>query len=218
MSVFKVKRTADAVKESTGGGKFISDSGIYDVTIKIASIKANQHDARAIDFNVEYEGNTTTLYGLKLDNNDGSENYQAKIFNKLCIIADLDEVQDPEAETHKLGKDGKEVDLMVLPDFTDLECKVRVQAEYSKWNREVKKKLVIRNFYRADGASADEIVSETEIGKHLARDLEIASQDRLVDVTDDEVAAFKNKGKSDTPAKSAPKETSTAPAKNLFAR
>lgn len=223
MSVFKIKRTVEAVKEGSGGGKYISDSGIYDITIKFASMQVNAHNARDINFNVEYEGNRTTLYGLKLDNNDGSQNYQAEIFNKLCIVADLEEVADPVTESHKVGKEGREQDFAVLPDFSDFDCKIRVQAEYSSWEGKIRKRLVIKNFYREDGATAQEILSETEVGKQIAADAEYATKpaykDGLtaedVDAWKAEQKAAKDGGKADAAA--APTPTPTAPAANLFA-
>lgn len=220
MSIFKIKRTAEAVKENTGGGKYINKSGIYDVIIKIASIKANTHNAREVDFNLEYEGNTTTIYGLKLDNNDGSENYQAEIFNKLCIIADLEDVADPEMETHKFGD--KEIDLAVLPDFTDLPVKVRVQEEFGKYQDRVTRRLAIKNFFREDGATAAEILADVpkeEIGKQLEKDIAYAEKPAYKNgVTPEEVEAFLAE-KSGKKADNSPELAKTAPVKqNLFAR
>jgi len=186
MSFFKPNKTKEAVQESSGNGsKYISKSGIYPGTIKIASVDVNDSGARAINFNFEGEdGSESTFYGLKLDNNDGSENFAAKIFNRLTVIADIEDVQDPEEEDHRIGKDNKEVTLAVLPDFTDFECIIRVQEEYSrigaKWIKNddgfnIRKSMVIRDFYRADGAHAEEIVDESEIGVKIQKDNDYAS-------------------------------------------
>lgn len=74
-SFIKVNRDESIVKENTGGGSYLSKSGIYPITLKFASVSVNEHNARSIDFNVIFNNNESTLYGLKLDNNDGSENY-----------------------------------------------------------------------------------------------------------------------------------------------
>lgn len=228
MSIFKIKRTAEAVKENTGGSfSRIKASGIYDVTIKIASMKVNSFNAREIDFNLEYDGNTTTLYGLKLDNNDGTEHYQAEVFNKLCIIADLEEVAAPEMETHKFGDISK--DLAVLPDFTDLVVKVRVQQEYSKYKDEIKSRLLIKNFYRADGATAAEILEDVapdKIGGQLEKDIAYSVKPSYKDgLTEEDAVKWEAEqvaqnaaARAGKAAGGAPKMESTAPASNLFAR
>lgn len=223
MSFFKTDVSASAIKEEDGG-KYMSRSGIYDITIKIASAEKNEQGANSINFNVDYSGTPTTLYGLKLDNNNGTANYQRVIFNKLCVIAGLEAIGDPEPQTHKLGKDKTEVELMVLSEFEDIECKVRVQEEYSKYNGEIRSRLVIKNFYRTDGATAEEISKEAHgdtvtVGAKLEKDQEYATNVTYKDgLTAEDVTAWRDankatsSGKGSTPAP----VTSDKPAGNLF--
>lgn len=219
---FKTDVSASAIKEEEGG-KYMSRSGIYDITIKIASVETNEKGANAINFNVDYSGTPTTLYGLKLDNNDGTANYQRAIFNKLCVIAGLESIDDPEPQTHKLGKENKEVELMVLSEFEDIECKIRVQEEYSRFNGEIRNRMVIKNFYRTDGATAEEISKEAQdepvtIGAKLAKDFDYAENVTYKDgLTADDITtwraalkAAKQGGKTPAPA------ASSKPAGNLF--
>lgn len=216
MAFFQTSKTADAVKD--GGGEYISKSGMYPVTLKIVSVQTNDHNARSLNFNVDYKGSSTTLYGLKLDNNNGTPNYQAAIFNKLCVIADLDVVADPEIETHNLGKDKTPTDLSVLTDFTDLDVIIRVQEVYSIYKNELQSRLEIKGFYRADGASASEIVNGSEIGVQFEKDKAYASnvtyKDGLTAEKVAEMKAAKDGGKSQA-AKPADKPAPVA--KNLFA-
>lgn len=219
MSFFKTDISAAAIEEKDGG-KYMSRSGIYDIMIKIASVEKNEKGANAINFNVDYSGTPTTLYGLKLDNNDGTANYQRAIFNKLCVIAGLENINDPEAQTHKLGKDNKEVDLMVLTEFDDIECKVRIQEEYSKYNDEIKSRLTIRNFYRTDGATAEEISKEAHgetvtVGAKLTQDMEYAENVTYKDgLTAEDVTAWRAANKAARGSTPAP-STSNKPG-NLF--
>ena len=199
MAFFKVSTDAKSVEESSGSS-YISKSGIYNVTLKIVSVDLNKHDAKSINFNVtEENGSNTTFYGLTLDNNDGSRNFQADIFNKLCIIAGLPQgPQDPESQTHKLGKEGKPTELAVLEDFTDLECKIRVQEEYSKYQGKIRKSMKIKNFYSVDGASASEILSADQgndvvVGTDLAKDEVYAANVTYKDNLDSEaISAWKD--------------------------
>lgn len=199
-SFIKVNRSEDIIKESRGGGSYLSKSGIYPVTIRFASVSVNDHNARSIDFNVDYNGNPTTLYGLKLDNNDGSEHYQYPIFNNLCIVAGLDDVNEPEEQEHTVGKDNETKSFMVLDDLTGLECLVRVQQEYSKYNNEIKSRLIIRGFYRADQANAFEITKGENFGTQYNKDLAYADKITYKDgLTAEDVAAWeeaKKAGKS----------------------
>lgn len=192
MSFIKINRDEAVVKESKGGGSYLSKSGIYPVTIKFASVSINDHNARSIDFNVDYNGNSSTLYGLKLDNNDGSENYMYPIFNNLAIIAGLDDISEPEEQEHAVGKDNEVKSFMVLDDFTGLEVLVRVQQEYSKYNNEIKSRLTIKGFYRAeDKANAFEIIKGEGFGTQYGKDLAYAEKITYKDgLTAEEVAAW----------------------------
>ena len=211
MAFFTAKVDQQSIKD---GGNYISASGIYDVTIKTVSVKVNDKGARSLDFNVDYMGSSAVFWGLKLDNNDGSANFEANIFNKLVIIAGLDAVSDPEIQEHKLGKDQVPTDLSVLTDFTDLPVKMRIQLEYSKYNGQIKERRLIKAFYREDGAAASEIVNGTQPGVQLAKDEAYADNITYKDgLLPEDVTAWKAAKKSGGTAP-APQ----APAANTFAQ
>ena len=223
MSFFKVNTSADAVKDSgSGSNSFIAKSGIYDVTIKTVSVITNAHNARSLNFNVEYNGNEQVFYGLTLDNNDGTQNYKAALFNKLCIIAGVEAVNEPETETHLLGKDKTPTDLAVLTEFSDLPIKIKVQNFYKLYQGQVQERREITGFYRAeDGASAAEIINGAE-PKQCAKDAEtvkdVLSTKAGESVTEEQVAEFiasKSSGKSGAPVT---KPAAKAPTANPFAR
>ena len=218
MAFIKINRDEAVVKENKGGGSYLSKSGIYPVTIKFASVSVNEHNARNIDFNLDYNGNSSTLYGLKLDNNDGSENYMYPIFNNLAIIAGLDDINEPEEQDHAVGKDNEVKSFMVLDDFTGLEVFVRVQQEYSKYNNEIKSRLTIKGFYRADDkANAFEIIKGEGFGTQHGKDLAYAEKITYKDgLTAEEVSTWEaqKSGKS-----GAVKPASQTPVKsNAFRR
>ncbi len=190
MSFYKSDKSADAVKEDVGGGKYISKSGIYDIEIIAPFVVAGSGEVTGVDFFIEYNGQKQPLYGnLKLTNKDGTENFGAKIFNKLMIIADLDEVNEPIEAELPMGKKGAAKDAAVLEDLCDLTVKARVQMEYSIYNGDIKEKTVIKAFYREDGASAEEIVNEEEIGTQLEKDGPYAENVTYKDGLDAEIIA-----------------------------
>jgi len=219
---FIVNRTAEALKEAGSSGSYILNSGIYPVTVNFISVITNEHNARSLNFNVLYEGTENTLYGLTLDNNDGTPSYQQAIFNKLAIIAGLEVVNGPVPETHNLGKDKTPTDLLVLSDFSGLDIMVKVQSEYSLYKGELKTNRRIKGFYDVRGATAGEIENSTPIGVQLEKDRayenDITYKDNL---TAEKVAPMlKAQEEARKAGKDAPKGVApqvVVPAKNLFA-
>jgi hypothetical protein len=189
MAFFKVSTTEEAIRESGTGLNFINKSGIYDVVIKTVSVVHNDKGARSLNFNVEYNGNDQVFYGLTLDNNDGTPNYKANIFNKLCLVLGIPVVDDAEPEVHMLGKDKVATELEVLTQFSGLPVKVKIQCVYSEYQGVLRESKEIRGFYRAeDGASGEEVFRGTE-PKQYEKDLG-TTKDILKDVTEEQVAAF----------------------------
>jgi len=233
MSFMKTKIDKNTVKESTGGGNYISGSGIYDVLIERASVAKTKNGAVTVDISlINDAGNSTMFYnnivetsaGKDVDKN-GKPLPGVALINKIAIINNLDGIDDPEEQTVKVGKDNKEVTLDVLTDLDDLPLRVQVQEEYSRYNDKISRKLVIKSVFRTeDGASAEEIVADAEgetvdFGKQLA-----IIADRYADkitykdeLTAEEVAAWKeaqNSGNSTT-AKT-PKAKTNKAAGSLF--
>ena len=174
MALFK-RNTEEAAKQE--GGNYITESGIYLVDMKHMLADIGESGSISLNVNYELNGQDQVLYGgLRLTNNDGTENFQANTFNKLLVIADLEEAADPIEGSLPIGKNGTDKDVMVVDDFTDFgEVYMRVQMEYSKYNGNFKERKVIKAFYRADGASADEIVNESEVGVKMEKDQAFAS-------------------------------------------
>lgn len=176
MALFQTKRSAEEVKETSGNSKYISKPGIYDVNVLAAFVsQSTGSNSIVVDFFLDNDGQEQVLYGnLRLTNKDGSENkIGARTFNKLLVILDQDEAEDPEEAVLPIGKNGEEKTVDIIPNLTEFPVKMWVAIEYSKYNGNIQEKKVIRNFYRAeDGASAEEIVNEAEPGAQYAKDLE----------------------------------------------
>lgn len=221
MQFLKISTSADALP-SSGGSKFISKSGVYDVIIKFASIDVSTNGAQSINFNIEYNGNTQTIYGPYVTSTKGeSLKIGTQLVNSLGIIAGLgeDDALTIEQEEHKVGKDSTLKEFNVIPQFSDLEVKMRIQEEYSinpKTN-EIRKSLVPRAFYRADGASVREIINNTEVGVQLEKDqASYASAVTYNDGLTAEKIAEWEASKSDSSAKPTAPAASIKPAGSLF--
>lgn len=215
--LFNVNRTSEAVKDKSSGSNFMNKSGIYTATIKFASIDVSKNGAKSVNFNFDVNGNSQTIYGPYITDKQGNplDIGLGLVRDKLGVIAGVDGSLNIEDETHNVGKDNKPQEFAVITDFTDLPVKLRLQMEYSIYNGGINERRVIKNFFREDGASAEEIIAiengeEAEIGKRLAYETEkLANNVTYKDgLTEEDVAKFladkaANKA-SNTPAKSAP--------------
>jgi hypothetical protein len=196
-----------------GGGGFISESGIYPLTIKDAVVRTTKNGATELIFNFkDTNDNDLTIYGLVISKVDGTPTFGMDILKSLAVIADLDSIADPVERPVKLGGQDKEEDMLVLEDLDGVEVLVRLQNEYSKYQGKVNRKFIIKKFYRVeDHKTATEIAADKEATQYET-DLKYADKDRLKDVTEEEVEAFKQ-GK-----KTASKETTKKPAVNPFVK
>lgn len=223
--LFQISTKAEDVATSSGSS-YISESGIYDVIIKFASVDVSKNGATQVNFNIEYKGNAQTIWGPYVSNSNGEANKIGRtLINNLGIIAGLTEADglDIEEETFNVGKDNTPKTFNVITAFTDLPVKMRVQKEYSKYNGEISRKLNISSFYRdSDNASAPEIVNDAKAGSHYATDLEkYSSNIKYTDCTQEEAeeweakkAAERSASKGDSKA-AAPK-TVAKPTGSLF--
>ena len=219
---FKINKSAAAVKESSGGS-YISSSGIYDITIDFASLDVTKNGAESVNFNIEYNGNKQTIYGPYVQAGNGDPlDIGLALINKIFVIADAPEGEpNIEEEEHNVGKDNKPQDFAVFTDLSGIECKIRLQEEYSRYDGKITKRLAIKNFYTSDGASAEEYISGENIGKKLSQDMKYADNVTYRDSskgandapTPEEVQAWKDEKAGKKPADSSAKAETKPAAK-----
>ena len=222
MNILKIDKSKEAVADFSGS-KYLNKSGIYDVVINFASIDTSKSGASSVNFNVTYNGESNTIYGPYITDKEGNplKVGLSLVRDKLGIIAGVEDELTIENEEHVVGKDKKPQEFAVITEFSNLPVKIRLQEEYSKYNGEIKQSMTIKNFFREDGASAEEILNGTEIGKRLAYEQETLSNKVTYAPsakgandapTPEEVAAWKESKKSakatQTPA---PKVAAAAP-------
>ena len=176
--ILKVTKDKAALADS-GGGNFLSRSGVYDVTTKFVSLEQSEKGAISFNLNVDYNGNSQTIYGNTIQNTDGKVNeIGMKLLNKLFVIAGLEDgaAIETDTETHNVGKDNKPQEFTVIPSLSDLAVKIQVKEVFSKYNGEIKRSLEIYNFFDENGASASELAAqeagqEVTLGDQLAKTL-----------------------------------------------
>ena len=221
--ITKINTSSEAIADSSGAS-YIGSSGIYDITINFASVDVADSGAERVNFNVTYNGNIQTIYGPWVQGKNGQPIESGlKLIQKISAIAGLSTGDELtlDTETHNVGKDNKPRDFTVITDFTDLECKMRVQESYSKYNGEIRKAMIPRSFFAANGASAEELIKQAngedvEIGKRLAYETEKLASNVTYedDLTPADIEAWYEAKKSgnSSAAKPAPK-ASVKPAK-----
>lgn len=216
-----LKVSQDVVQKTGTGGAYITESGLYDVTIGAITLDINDHGARQIGAYVTLDGETyQMLYGaLPLDLFDGSQEIEGNVntLMRLATIAGLEDISDPIEMDLPIGKGGAEKTMMVLDDFTDLECKLWVKFEFSKGKKNgvIYENRIIKDAFRADGASADEIVNETEVGTKMAKREKYFTETKYKDVTEDEIAKWIEDGRPKT-ASAGPAATKAPAVKRKF--
>lgn len=218
----KVTTNADALA-AFSGSSYIANSGVYDVTIKFASLDVTEKGAESVNFNVDYNGNDQAIYGPFITSKAGDTiEVGAKLINSLAVIAGMtdDDEYVLEEEEHIVGKDKKAQVFNVITNFTDLSVKIQLQEEYSvnpKTN-EIRKQLRPKNFFREDGASAAEVVSGKDIGKQLAI-IEEKYANRITyndGLTPEAVAAWKESKKTNAPTTPRAKAKPAAKQNSIF--
>lgn len=221
MKLFSVSTAADALQSS--GASYISKSGIYDVTIKFASVDVSKNGAQSVNFNIEYNGNDQTTYGPYINNVKGEPlKIGMQLINGLAVISGLGEGEDLtiEQDTFTVGKDKTAKEFNIIPQFTDLPIKIRLQEEYSinANTNEIRKSMVIKAFYRAsDSASATEIVNNSEAGVQIEKDKAYADNiTYLNDLTAEAVEAWKQAKASGSAAPAAKPAASIKPVGSVF--
>ena len=202
--------TADAALSQFPESSYISTSGVYDITIKFASLDVSTGGAESVNFNVDYKGSPCTLYGPYVQDKAGNVlDIGAKIINGLAVIAGMSDGEDYvlDKEEHIVGKDNTPKTFNVITNFTDLPCKVHVQEEWSinPTTKQPRKSLTIKSFFSEDGATAGELKSGKDKGKQLGIVLEkyasnITYRDDLTKEVVDAFKASQKAGKGSTPA------------------
>lgn len=180
--------------KDASGASFIYGEGVYDVTMNFVSVSDTKNGAKQVTFNFKYNGSDQTIYGPIIINKDGTPNtIGMSLINKFGVIAGVEGGQDLtiEKETHKVGKEQKEQEFDVITDFSGLECKIRTQREYSKYNGVISSRVRIQNVFSASGSSAAELVNDKDHGKQMALEIEKYSDKPSYDgVTPEEAQAW----------------------------
>ena len=218
LKVSKAQEALSSFPESS----YISKSGVYDVTIKFASLDVSKGGAESVNFNLDYKGNDQTIYGPYITSKSGDViEVGARIINNLAVIAGMEEGDTYELveEDHIVGKDKKAQTFNVITNFSDLPVKIQLQEVYgiNPNTKQIRKSMVVKNFFSADGASAAELVAGKDQGKQLkVIEEKYASNVTYEDgLTAEDVAAWKA-SKADNKPTPAPKAAVKPTGSGLF--
>lgn len=152
-------------QEFTGNGTTISSSGLYEITINNAIVKYNNNNARTIWLQYTLKDSTTSggMLFIRLDNNDGSRNFQASSFEKLLICCGITQIGNLVQKdiTTKKGTNKESC----IQELTNKKVIVWVRASYKLYNNEIQEALNIIDVFRVnDKGSFKEILENTQKG------------------------------------------------------
>lgn len=192
------KKSTNKEDVKAQASNYINASGIYPLAIIAGFVSTSASGSSAVDFYVDNEGQKQVLYGnMRVynkpdkDGNEVENKIGMKLLNHLMVIADVD-LDDPVDGELPIGKEGADKTVAILEELSDIDILMRIQMEYSKHNGNIQEKKVIREFYRAtDGATAEEIVNDTEAGVGLEKDQKY--KDNITykdDLTAEDIAAW----------------------------
>lgn len=222
MSFLKVKK--EVIEKTGNGGAYITQSGLYDVTIGALTLDINEHGARTIGAYITLDGeNYQMLYGaLPLDLFDGSQEIEGNVntLMRLATIAGFESIEDPVEMALPIGKEGADKDILVFDQFSDLPCKLWVKVEYSKGKKNgvIYENRIIKDAFREDGASADEIANESEIGVKMTKREKYFTETKYKDTDEAEVAAWIEAGRPKTASTGTAAKTTVAPKRKFGAK
>lgn len=225
-----IERTEEALKESTGSSKFITN-GMVDVVIDTAYVKeVEDKENKGLSINLilkklEDKDNpkavTQTIYNaIVIRKKDGSINdFGKSLFNKLAVVSGIksNKINETETKNITVGADNKPLKVEAIAELEDRVFTGKFQAEYSLYNKEVKEQIRLLTVFRTkDKASAQEIAqekegTEVEIGKHYSIESEKEIISRYKDGLNEEKVKeyYQNRNKKDNNTKTTNKPSNS---------
>lgn len=217
-----MKIDQEVVSKASNGGAYITDSGIYEVTVGALTLDVNEHGARQIGAYVTLDGeNYQMLYGaLPLDLFDNSQELDnnVKTLMRIATVAGFEDIEDPVEAVLPIGKEGADKDCMVFEQFEGTQLKLWVKAEYNKGkDGRIYESRIIKDAFRVeDNASADEIVNDTEAGTKYSKREAYFEEVKYKDTDKEEVDQWIADGRPKTTSSSS--STAAKPKKSFGAK
>jgi len=124
-----------ALKADTG--KIVSESGVYNVTIKSAVYKENNNGVRLVEFEFETDnGEAVNFVKIYVTKRDGSEHFQVNAIHSLMGILGIKDISVQNGN---------------IPEFENKKVKVALQKEeYNKSNGEIGFAMKILHFFHPE--------------------------------------------------------------------
>ena len=165
MGTYKVN--VEAVKKSDNQASSIYRSGLYNIVIQKVYITTRKQGSKQLNIRYRLEGSNKdngTLF-ISMTNNNGSDNFQKVLFDKLITVLDLTEIST-EKQTIKTKKDSFEA--TCFPALENKKVKVWVKFRYNKFKDNIYESIDVQEFFRiSDNAVAKEVLTKENIGKRF---------------------------------------------------
>ena len=200
MSFFKETSTAvEDVERSTSD--HITTSGMYPVTLKRMLVSTSPVEGnKGVEVNVlvKHKTQEQVIYGgTRIKNTNGKANeIGMRVFNAGMVVMGIDQPGDPIEVELPVGKKGAKKRVSVIPNIEDIDIILHVQTVYSQYKGKISENRRILEIFRADQASASEIVNEGEVGKQYEASLEYKDSIRYEnDLTPEDIVTWVKNGR-----------------------
>ena len=172
----------EALAEAPKSGNSIPTSGIYDITLKCATLDLSPWGTHNIGLYIEVAGQPKMMYSvldLGPEDTSGLESWQVeqyerawKVFDHMAIVSGIDpnDVGDTETVSLPIGKDKAIKDVEAFTEFEDKEIRAWFKYEYYKTKTgEIREKVLLKEVFTADGLSGDEVLREETEAKRIEK-------------------------------------------------
>lgn len=149
-----------------GAGKSISKSGLYNITIAKAYVKLREGtQSKTLNLRVVVDGaEGQSVLFIRQTNNDGKENFEKILLDKLLVVCGIDEVKRLIPSKFKYKE--KEYFEDCIQELENKKVIVQVKQEFDKWEGKISERFRVINFFRVDDkATAVEIIEQKDFGK-----------------------------------------------------
>ena len=193
MAVFKVNINDIKNEEIfSGGSQFITKSGLYDIEIVSAFVRAkDKQQSLWIKYAVNGTPSNSFLF-VRLTNNNGEENFEKLVFDKIAAMKGVTELSTTKKKV-KFKETETTEDCFV--QLEGLKIKVWIREEFTKYNGQIYQKFAIKEVFdsKTNLTAQEKLDGIKEPNRFLALEATgIFDKQYSKGVTDEEIKEFKS--------------------------
>jgi len=161
MGKFTFDEAAALETGASAGGKKVLDTGVYDVTIKTASIATASTGTEGIDWSLQVDGAKypNMVYGFWIFKANGDKIFNFSTLQGLMGVLGVKELTEFTKDIEVQGGTKK---VQAYKELDGKRCKVAIAKVYDVYNNAVTEKNEIKAFFSEDGKTFAEQTKNSE--------------------------------------------------------